>query len=179
MTSEIFSLGPGMSVRYANVLAEVFDLQPDSLGALALLSTSPDLLSMSRIYNTPSGDPAGTYGQAMPAIAADDVINYGERKRILFATESDDMRTNVGCQNFGSSALRIYLELFDSDGTSLETKQMTLFPWSNDQLNRLFEDYQPVNGYVEVWTPQTGRSFYCYGSVLDNLTSDPTTIPPM
>ena len=68
MTSEIFSLGAGMSVRYANVLSEVFDLEPDSLGALALLSSSPDLLSMSRIYNTPSGEPVGTYGQAMPAI---------------------------------------------------------------------------------------------------------------
>ena len=45
MTSEIFSLGAGMSVRYANVLSEVFDLEPDSLGALGVLSTSPDLLS--------------------------------------------------------------------------------------------------------------------------------------
>ncbi len=45
MTSETFSLGAGMSVRYANVLSEVFGLQPDSVGALALLSSSPDLLS--------------------------------------------------------------------------------------------------------------------------------------
>ncbi len=71
MTSENFSLGAGMSVRYANVLSEVFDLEPNSLGALALVSTSADLLAMSRTYNTPSGEPAGTYGQAMPAVAPD------------------------------------------------------------------------------------------------------------
>ena len=178
MTSASFTLGAGMSVRYANVLSEVFGLQPDSVGALALVSSSPDLLSMSRIYNTPNGETAGTYGQAMPAIATDDFITSGERKRILFATENDAMRTNVGCQNLSGGALRIYLELFDAEGTSLETKSMTLFPWSNDQLNRVFEDYQPVSGYVEVWTPMQNGSFYCYGSVLDNLTSDPTTIPP-
>ena len=33
-------------------------------------------------------------------------------------------------------------------------------------------------GYVDVWTDTEGASIYCYGSVLDNLTSDPTTIPP-
>ena len=54
---------------------------------------------MSRIYNMPSGEPAGTYGQAIPAIAPDDFIRSGERKRILFATENADMRTNVGCQS--------------------------------------------------------------------------------
>ena len=178
MTSEIFSLGAGMSVRYANVLAEVFDLQPNSLGALALLSTSADLLSMSRIYNTPSGEPSGTYGQAMPSIVPGDFIQYGERKRILFGTENADMRTNVGCQNGGSGNVAVRLELFDSEGTSLETTTILLDEWGNDQLNRIFEDYRPVNGYVEVWTPIQNGSFYCYGSVLDNTTSDPTTIPP-
>ena len=99
MTSETFSLGAGMSVRYANVLAEVFDLQPDSLGALALVSSSPDLLAMSRTYNTPSGEPGGTFGQAIPAVAPGDFIERGERRRILFASEHADLRTNVGCQN--------------------------------------------------------------------------------
>jgi len=177
-TSEIFSLGAGMSVRYANVLSEVFGLEPNSLGALALLSTSSDLLSMSRIYNTPSGEPSGTYGQAMPAVATDDFITSGERKRILFATENDDMRTNVGCVNATGSTLAIRLELFDREGTSLGVETMALPAWSNDQVNRLFEDYQPVNGYVEVWTPMANVAFYCYGSVLDNVTSDPTTILP-
>jgi hypothetical protein len=31
---------------------------------------------------------------------------------------------------------------------------------------------------VEVWTVLPTAMFYCYGSVLDNTTSDPTTIPP-
>jgi len=29
-----------------------------------------------------------------------------------------------------------------------------------------------------VWTTVANRIFYCYGSVLDNVTSDPTTVLP-
>jgi polyhydroxybutyrate depolymerase len=176
--SEIFSLGAGMCVRYGNVLAEVFDLEPDSLGALLVVSSSPDLLLMSRTYSSPDGAAAGTFGQAIPAVSPDDFIQTGERRRILFASENADLRTNIGCQNGGPIVTPINIELFGADGTLLETERMILYPWSNDQLNRVFRDYRPVDGYVEVSTTTGDRSFYCYGSVLDNVTSDPTTILP-
>ncbi len=178
VTSEVFSLGAGMSVRYANVLAELFNLEPNSLGALAVLSSSPDLLLMSRTYNSPAGDSAGTYGQAMPAFKPGDFIQYGERRRILFASENADVRTNLGCQNGGRDRAVVSFELFDPSGNSLETGQMMLDPWSNNQLNRVFDDYRPVNGYIDVWSVLPTGCFYCYGSVLDNVTSDPTTILP-
>ncbi len=177
MTSDAFTLGAGMSVRYANVLAEIFQLQPNSLGALAVRSSSPDLLLMSRTYNAPTDDQAGTYGQAMPAIPPGEFIQYGERRRIVFGSENADLRTNIGCQNGSGSVNRVNIGLFDSEGNSLETKMMLLSAWSNDQLNRVFDDYRPVDGYVDVWSSMQG-SFYCYGSVLDNVTSDPTTILP-
>jgi hypothetical protein len=31
---------------------------------------------------------------------------------------------------------------------------------------------------VDVWTNTERATIYCYGSVLDNLTSDPTTVLP-
>jgi hypothetical protein len=177
-TSETFSLGAGMSVRYANVLSEVFDLEPNSIGALKLMCSIPDLLAMSRTYNTPSDEPAGTYGQAMPAVVPGDMMATGERKRILFASENAEMRTNIGCQSASDGTTVVNVELFDSEGTSLERTMMVLPAFGNDQLNRPFEDYAPVDGYVEVWTDVGNRQIYCYGSVLDNTTSDPTTIPP-
>ena len=176
--SETFSLGAGMSVRYANVLSEVFGLEPNSFGALSIMSSSPYLLAMSRTYNNPTGESAGTFGQAIAAVAPGDFIQTGERRRILFASEHDDLRFNVGCQNGGDGSMVVNLELFDAEGTSLEQTMMILRAWGNDQLNRVFQDYQPVNGYVDVWTTQAGKSFHCYGSVLDNVTSDPTTILP-
>ena len=177
--SATFNLGAGMSVRYANVLAEVFELEPDALGALAVMSTSQHLLAMSRTYNRPGDGASGTYGQAMPAIMPEELIRYGERRRILFGTEDAAMRTNIGCQNATDRAIPIDLELFDMEGSSLGTERMILPPLGNDQINRIFEGFAPISGYVEVSTPSSLGAFYCYGSVLDNLSSDPTTIPPM
>jgi predicted GH43/DUF377 family glycosyl hydrolase len=178
VVSERFTLAVGRSVRYANVLAEVFGLEPDALGAVAIGADSPELLAMARIYTQPEAESAGTYGQAMPAIGPDGMIHSGERRRILFGTEHADMRTNIGCQNWGGASTPVQYELFDSEGTSLDSSFMVLEPWSNQQLNRIFDGFQPVLGYVEVWTPAPNHLFYCYGSVLDNETNDPTTIPP-
>jgi len=86
--------------------------------------------------------------------------------------ENDDVRANVGCQNGVDATVRVNIELFGPDGTSLETKFMDLAPWSNNQINRIFRNYAPVNGYVDIWTTAPDATIYCYGSVLDNLTSD-------
>jgi predicted GH43/DUF377 family glycosyl hydrolase len=177
-TSEIFTLEAGMCVRYANVLTEVFGLEPNSFGALAITSSSPDLLAMSRTYNLGQADAGGTFGQAMPAITTGEFIEHGETRRLLFGTETTDMRTNIGCQNGNDATTIVYLDLFDDQGTSLGRKTMMLRASGNDQINRIFDGYQPVNGYVDVSVALAGNRAYCYGSVLDNVTSDPTTIPP-
>jgi predicted GH43/DUF377 family glycosyl hydrolase len=176
--SATFSLEAGMSARYANVLTEVFGLQPSSFGALAITASSPDLLAMSRTYNLGNGGAGGTYGQAMPALSTDEFIQYGETRRILFGSENAGMRTNVGCQNASGSGTMVALDLYGSDGTSLGREMMILRALGNDQINRIFAGHNPMTGYVDVTPAQADRPVYCYGSVLDNTTSDPTTIPP-
>jgi len=179
VTSETFSLAPGAGVRYANVLDEVFGLEPDQVGALAIEASGIDLLAMSRTYNLPSAKVAGTFGQELPGIPADRMITTGERKRIIFMNENDDIRSNVGCQNGSDHAVRVFIELFNAEGESLETRTMDLQPMSNNQITRVFRDHAPVQaGYVDVWTTTADAAIYCYGSVLDNLTSDPTTVLP-
>ncbi len=177
--SDLFTLAPGAGVRYANVLAEVFGLEPDQVGALALEASGSELLAMSRTYNLPSAKVAGTFGQELPGIPADRMIASGVKKRIIFMNENDDVRANVGCQNGSEQTVRVFIELFNSAGESLETRTMDLAPWSNNQITRVFRSHAPVEaGYVDVWTHTEGASIYCYGSVLDNLTSDPTTVLP-
>lgn len=177
--SEVFTLGAGMSVRYTNVLAEVFDFEPDAVGALNIEASSRDLLAMARIANTPQEKVAGAFGQSMPTVAIGDFIPRGERRRLLFGTEHADMRTNVGCFNASAVATRVNFELFAADGTLLGTESLILMPWSNNQVNRIFDPYHPVTGCVDFWTDVWGTQIYCYGSVLDNVTSDPMTVPPM
>ena len=177
--SGTFSLAAGASARYENVLSAVYGAEPDVVGALALSADNADLIAMSRTYNIPGTKVAGTFGQELPGIPADVMIPSGERRRIIFMSEDGDVRSNVGCQNGINAEVVINIQLFRADGTSLETKYMTLAPRSNNQINRIFRNYAPVNGYVDVWTDTPGATFYCYGSVLDNLTSDPTTILPI
>jgi hypothetical protein len=176
--SESIALAPGQSLRWENVLTELFGLEPDSLGALKLMATTESVIGMSRTYNVPGAKAAGTFGQGLPAIRATEMIVGTEPQRIIFLSEDPDSRANVGCVNGTDEALHINIELFDDEGTLLESKTMDLGPYSNDQINRIFEDWAPVNGYVDVWADRDDALYYCYGSMLDNLTSDPTTILP-
>ena len=183
-TSEDFTLGAGMGVRIENALNAIFGLEPNSVGALAITASSADMLAMTRTYNllgegNPLGFPAGsTFGQALPGVHLDMMIPSGEKKRIIFMNENDDFRANLGCVNGVDSEAIVNIDMFDPDGVKLETTFMVLPPWSNKQINRIFEDYAPVAGYVDVWTDTPDAAFYCYGSVLDNATSDPTTVLP-
>jgi hypothetical protein len=177
--SESYTLAAGMDVRYTNVLADIFGLEPDSFGAVMIEASSPDLLAMARIANTPREKVAGTYGQAIPALGIEAFTGMGQRRRLLFGTEHDDMRFNVGCVNADPRAAGIDFELFAADGTLLGTERLILSPWSNDQINRIFDAHRPVTGYVDFWSGVPSGKIYCYGSVLDNVTSDPMTVPPM
>ncbi|HOC41751.1 MAG TPA: hypothetical protein PKJ99_01935 [Thermoanaerobaculales bacterium] len=178
ISSDVIALAPGQSQRYENVLAELFGLGADSLGALRLVANTESVIGMSRTYNIPAGKTAGTFGQGLPAIRATEMIAGTEPQRIIFLSEDPDFRANVGCVNGSSEPVTINIGIFDAEGSPLETKTMDLGPWSNNQINRVFRDYQPVNGYVDVWAGSDVALYYCYGSMLDNITSDPTTILP-
>jgi PKD repeat protein len=178
--STTYTLAAGASVRYENVLSAIFDLDPDVAGALVVMSNTTNLNIMSRTYNLPSAKVAGTFGQALPGVYSGDLIMQGETKRIIFMSENDDLRANLGCVNgVADDSVRIFIDLYDATGTMLETKTMDLPPYSNNQINQIFNDYSPVNGYADVRASKPGAAYYCYGSVLDNLTSDPTSVLPV
>jgi hypothetical protein len=176
--SDSFTLEAGASVRYENVLSEVFGAEPNAVGALALSSDGGNVLVMSRTYNIPPAKVAGTFGQGLEGIPAERLLMTGDTGRIIFLSENDDFRANVGCVNGIGTPITIDITSYDSDGEMLEEQTMDLAGWSNNQVNQILGDFSPVNGYVDVSSDTEGAAFYCYGSVLDNETSDPTTIPP-
>ncbi len=97
----------------------------------------------------------------------------------MFFTENGDFRSNLGLLNGTGASITIMWERFTADGSSLGTGSRTLPPWGNVQLNRVFSDVAPAEAaYVDVWTDTTGGAFSAYGSVLDNDSSDPTTVLP-
>jgi len=173
-----YSLGAGMATRYEDVLAEVFGVGDgtNAVGALAIIADSSDIKLFSRTYNVSD---EGTFGQAIPGFAAEDLIMEGERRRILFFTENGAYRSNIGILNGTGAPMTITWARYLADGTMVEQASADLPPWGNVQLNRVFAGEAPVEAaYIDVWTDTPGAAFIAYGSVLDNQTSDPTTVLP-
>jgi hypothetical protein len=168
-----FTVAPGASRRFDNVVVRAFGLD-QAAGAILIESASDRLSAMSRTFNR--GDD-GTFGQSLPGVSQSGSTRSGERVRLLFMTENDDFRSNLGLVNTTGRPITIHFERFDADGNSLGVEARALAAWSNTQVNRVFRADSPISGgYVDVWSDTPDGFFTCYGSVLDNQTSDPTTI---
>jgi hypothetical protein len=179
MQLDAFTLEAGASVVYADVLGAAFGLETGAVGALAVVSDSSDLRLMSRTFNQLPAKVGGTFGQAIPGLATDDLIPAGVTRRIVFFVENDAFRTNLGLANGTGSEIDIEWERFTADGVSVSTGSLDLPAWGNTQLNSVFFGEAPVNGgAIDVWTTTEGGAFAAYGSLLDNTTSDPTTVLP-
>jgi len=178
-----YTLAEGASARYENVLEQAFGLS-DAVGALAVEADGADAIVMSRTFNRTD---AGTYGQAVEGLHASELIQAGERRRVVFLSEDDGgdppaagYRSNLGLLNGTGSPLTVMVALHDAAGAPLVgVMAVELRPFESTQLNRVLRGFAPpVEGYADLWTETPGGAFTAYGSVLDNFTSDPTTVPP-
>jgi len=176
--SDPIIVGAGSSERFEDVLGSVFGFDDGmrAAGALAIVCDVPDMVVFSRTFNRTD---EGTFGQGIPGIPSDELIRPGQVKRIIFMTESEAYRSNLGIMNGTSESIAVNYARYLPDGTRWANSQREIPPWGNIQINRVFEDADPVEGaYIEVWTETFGGAFAAYGSVLDNPTSDPTTVLP-
>jgi hypothetical protein len=177
LQSALFTLEPGQVRRFNNVLGEAFGSAGDDVaGGAAVLSDSDGLVVMSRTFNQVD---EGTFGAALPGVSNSELIQAGERVKVVFLSENDDFRSNLGLINGVDSTTTVQWELFDSNGNSLGTGSRVLDPFGVTQANRVMRPFGPIEaGYAEVWTDTTGGAFTTYGSILDEVTSDPTLVIP-
>jgi PKD repeat protein len=170
-------LGPQQSVTYANALPDIFGIGSGA-GAIAIEATSPastpDIKITSRTFTTGS---IGTYGQAVPQIAADDL------QQTLYVTgiESDaDYRTNVGLVNRSNAAVAVAMTLLGSDGSTIGTANVTV-PANNFQQNALTAYFPSVTGQTRDGMTlraiaANAGAISVYASVVNNKTQDPIYI---
>jgi hypothetical protein len=143
-----------------------------------------------RIYND---TPGGTFGQSFPGIpwysyaALTSTAQGTDRLSINGVRNTADYRTNVGLVNasqFSSTVLRV--RLFNTTGTQIGELSQPLGPLGRVQfpVTQIASGFTG-DGYITVEqlsaTPAPGQSdavpgFFAYGSLLDNRTSDPTTL---
>jgi hypothetical protein len=177
LESALFTLEPGEVRRFNNILGEAFgSAGEDVAGGAAILSDSDELVVMSRTFNQVD---EGTIGAALPGVSNAELIQAGDRVKVVFLTETGDFRSNLGLINGVGIPITVQWELFDAAGNSLGVDSEDLDPFGVTQINRVMRPFRPIEGgYAVVWTDTTGGAFTTYGSVLDQGTSDPTLVIP-
>jgi len=165
-------IGPGQQAFFPDIVGQ---LGYQGSGALELRSTQL-VAAISRIYNW---SPAGTYGQFMDGYRLQDAVSTGETVWLQQLAENPGFRTNIGMTNIGPSPAQVELVLFDRTGAVVGVGNHELAPAQVKQLGRPYHVYgrdDIVAGYAQV-TLVSGERVIAYASVVDNITSDPTTIP--
>ena len=143
-----------------------------------------ELLVTSRSYSAIAPDaacfPSGTLGQALDGAMPSAGLVAGQRAFIPQLVENDAFRTNIGLSNTGGTAAKVVVHLHDGDGTKLASYTVSLDPGQWKQDNRPFANRAGKTalkaGYAVVEV-SSGAGVVAYGSVVDNRTNDPTTIP--
>jgi virginiamycin B lyase len=163
-----YSLLPGVSVLYEDILPLLFGVTSGS-GALRFELAEPaPVLLMSRTKNTDAD--GATFGQGIPALDDRLFIAHNRKVRLVQLAENDALRTNIGFLNGSPGGINLNVEYFDGDGQSLGTESLYLPPYSYNQWNQAFRrvtDDDVDNGYAEIWTDSAGGFFTTYASVVD------------
>lgn len=164
----------GRSVRFENVLENEFGYT--GTAALRITATEGRILATSRTYND---DPGGTYGQTVPAVAAEEGFGHGSNATLILLSRSPDpsagFRTNIGLVNLVGAQTKMEIDLFAADGTGLGTITRNLKPYEHKQVNDVFEAAgaeDVPDGFAIVRTISESGRFITYASVVDNGSGD-------
>ncbi len=175
-----FTLDPGRTVRYPDILATVFGLS-EGAAAVRVTPVSGSVLVNSRTYNQL---PAGTYGQYVPALARPQAIGWGQNARLIALAHDPSLaagyRTNLGLVNLSPAPITVQADFYLASGAFIGTLEYDLLPFEFVQTDRAFERVTAAkvdDGYVALKTKTGGAKFLAYASVIDNITGDPTYVP--
>jgi len=150
----------------------------DGAGAVEIRSDVP-LLASSRSYSlVGAGDPCyagGTLGQNLDALTTASGLSTGDSAWVPQLIENSGFRSNIGLINTGDENARVELHLFDESGNELKTITLEILPGRWTQKNRPFEGSAIDSGNVRI-DVLAGNGVSAYGSVVDNITNDPTTV---
>jgi len=173
MASSMLSIPAGGQTVIDDVVGFV-----GSGGAGPLEVVSPQQMVVgSRTFNQSA---SGTFGQYLDGVLPSSGLTSGQSVWLTMLRENADFRTNIGFTNTGSTPAVVSVTLYDGTGAVIVSFSVTVQPGQNSQENQPYLNRGGTNdvdaGYAEV-TVDSGSGVLVYGSVIDNLTGDPTTIP--
>jgi hypothetical protein len=146
----------------------------------AILVTTPGNSSLITTARTYAQTDAGTYGQFIPGVTTAESVGTGERSlNVLQLESSDNFRTNVAVFETSGKAATAEVTLVLPDSKVTPKVQIPLDANGFAQFNLASFGIPDAiyNGRVTVKVVSGSGKVSAYGSVIDNLSKDPTYVP--
>ncbi|HHQ48795.1 MAG TPA: hypothetical protein ENK19_07920 [Acidobacteria bacterium] len=154
----------------------------NATGPVNITSTQPVVVS-TRVYNrfgsTAACLPNGTLGQSLGIWTIQNALANGKTALLTGLIQTSSYRTNIGLTNLSNASAVVQVELYDEHGNRVAVRSINLDPHQWTQANKPFLNWaglSNVHGGSAVITVTSGSGVVAYGSVIDNITNDPTTI---
>ncbi|MCU0290758.1 MAG: PKD domain-containing protein [Thermoanaerobaculaceae bacterium] len=173
-----FPLAAGATWEWQDVLVSLFQQTATSIkGSLQITSLQP-LAITSRTYNQTAG---GTYGQYYQAVQTTQALTSGQVGVIPQLKKNTAFRAHLGVMNVGTASVTVAIRLWSPTGSQIgTTKTQTVAVGRYWQQDNIFDNVGAGNrdiAYATVEVQTSGGRIWAYGSVVDNVTNDPTTFP--
>jgi hypothetical protein len=124
--------------------------------------------------------PTGTLGQALGGALVGVGLASGQSAWVPNLVENALFRSNIGYTNTGTTTASLTVRLFNGSGVQVGTYNVSLAPGQWKQASQPFRSVAGIGnldaGSARI-TVTSGSGVFAYGSVIDNITNDPTTIP--
>ena len=162
-----YSLGPGATVSYPDILA-VF--QRTGLGSLDLVATTgPVPLAVARVFN--DGGARGTTGFSVDALRPEDALQSGQTGVLIAPADPAVTRFNVGIRTLAAVSLTIVVR--NRDGALVRTIPR-IYPANYfEQVGGTAFAGGPIGPNDTVTVTVGAGSAIVYGASTDNKTQDP------
>jgi len=146
-------------------------------GTVKITSNVP-VQALARTYNQAD---TGTFGQYYPALVAAQGISSSQAGVLPLLKKNTAFRTNVGFQNLTSASCSGEVKLFNAAGAQVgSTRTLTAaadkYIQEDDIFTKAAAGTQDV-AYARVQPTTAGCKAWFFGSVVDAVTNDPTTVP--
>lgn len=169
-------IGPLKMHKIQDLLYNLFS-ENNTFGALYFTSDK-NIFITSRTYNDLGS--TGTYGQFVPSINLNNLLESNEEGYILNLIQNENFRTNVGFANFSSTQSSFNVSFYKEGGSLIGTIPVTLKPYSHLQLlspisQLTSEEIESSYAIVNQISPSS--KIMGYASIVDNFSSDPIFVP--
>lgn len=122
----------------------------------------------------------GTFGQSYASTTAVRNLKANQTGYVIQLTENANYRSNIAFTNIGTEPAAFDVTLFDGNGNELSSFNLTLGAGEYVQETRVFFKRTGRNdiegGYARIKVT-SGAGLVVSGSLVDNATQDPTTVP--